>query len=74
MDWTPIRSSWWCCNHGFFQTIHAESTPAMMSLQARWAPAIQAAAVTELLGDLEDGETFSDFARLARQALSRSQG
>ncbi|MFD5658641.1 hypothetical protein [Streptomyces hirsutus] len=62
------------CNHGFYQTVYAESTPAMMNLQARWAPAIQAAAVTELLGDLEDSKTFSSFAGLVRQALSHSQG
>ncbi|MEU6331997.1 hypothetical protein ABZ851_32790 [Streptomyces sp. NPDC047049] len=57
------------CNHHFFQTVYAESAPALMNLQARWAPAIQAAAVTQVLGELEDGD--STFASLVQQALSR---
>ncbi|MGW6782245.1 hypothetical protein [Streptomyces sp. NPDC054987] len=59
------------CNHGVYATVYAESTPAMMNLQARWAPAIQAAAVTGLLGELEDDRTFSGFAGLVRKALAQ---
>ncbi|MFJ9551851.1 hypothetical protein [Streptomyces erythrochromogenes] len=58
------------CNHGVDETVYAESAPAMMSLQARWAPAIQAAAVTALLGELENDRTFSSFAGLVRKALA----
>ncbi|MFB7509643.1 MULTISPECIES: hypothetical protein [Streptomyces] len=60
------------CNSGFWDVVYAESTPAMMNMKARWAPAIQAAAVTELLGELEDDTTYSTFANLVRQALSRN--
>ncbi|MEU6213090.1 hypothetical protein ABZ891_24740 [Streptomyces sp. NPDC047023] len=58
------------CNHGVYATVYAESTPAVMNLQARWAPAIQAAAVTGLLGELENDRTFSSFAGLVRKALT----
>ncbi|MGW7640418.1 hypothetical protein [Streptomyces decoyicus] len=63
------------CNHCYYQTVYAESTPAMMNVQARWAPAIQAAAVTQLVGELEDSKSsgFASFASLFRQALSSSQ-
>jgi hypothetical protein len=57
-------------NLNFFETVYAESVPAMMDLQARWAPAIQAATVTELLGDLEDSSGETGFASLVRKALS----
>ncbi|MGZ9935869.1 hypothetical protein ACXNSR_39020 (plasmid) [Streptomyces sp. NC-S4] len=59
------------CNHGVYETVYAESAPAMMNLQARWAPAIQAAAVTGLLGELENDRTYSSFAGLVRQALAQ---
>ncbi|MFJ2598760.1 hypothetical protein [Streptomyces erythrochromogenes] len=59
------------CNHGVWDTVYAESTPAMMNLQTRWAPAIQAAAVTGLLGELENDRTFSTFAGLVRKALTQ---
>ncbi|WP_167903839.1 hypothetical protein [Streptomyces sp. NEAU-H3] len=59
------------CNLGFYRVVYAENTPALMSLQAQWAPAIQAAAVTELLGDLQENGTVSDVASLVQRALSR---
>lgn len=60
------------CNHGYYETVYADSPPAMMNVQAQWAPMIQAAAVTHLLGELEDSGSFSDFANLVRKGLGGS--
>ncbi|MEU1867849.1 hypothetical protein [Streptomyces gardneri] len=57
-------------NHGFYETVYAESLPAMMDLQTRWAPAIQAAAITDLLGKLDDRTTTHGFAGMIRKALA----
>ncbi|MFC8953730.1 hypothetical protein ACFT8P_14020 [Streptomyces sp. NPDC057101] len=53
-----------------YEVVYAESLPAMMELQSRWAPALQAAAVTELLGRLDDPATKHGFAGLVRSALT----
>ncbi|RSS57476.1 hypothetical protein EF909_16165 [Streptomyces sp. WAC01280] len=53
-----------------YEVVYAESLPAMMDLQARWAPALQAAAVTELLGRLDDPRTKHGFAGLVRSVLT----
>ncbi|MFD7835238.1 hypothetical protein [Streptomyces sp. NPDC059761] len=50
--------------------LYAESAPALMELQSRWAPAIQAAAVTDLLGRLDDSTSKYGFAGLVREALT----
>ncbi|MFB7454866.1 hypothetical protein [Streptomyces sp. NPDC056194] len=57
-------------NHGYCENVYAESLPAMMDLQSRWAPVIQAAAVTDLLGKLDDSQTTYGFAGMVRNALS----
>ena len=54
---------------GYYEIVYAESTPSMMALQAQWAPAIQAAAMTDLLGRLNDGSTEYGIAGLIRRAL-----
>ncbi|OEJ22471.1 hypothetical protein [Streptomyces subrutilus] len=56
-------------NSGHFEVLYAESAPALMELQSRWAPAIQAAAVTDLLGRLDDSSSKYGFAGLVRKAL-----
>ncbi|MEU9147259.1 hypothetical protein [Streptomyces sp. NPDC048349] len=57
-------------NSGYYEVLYAESAPALMELQSRWAPAIQAAAVTDLLGRLDDSTSQYGFAGLVRKALT----
>ncbi|MFE5828994.1 hypothetical protein ACFQ8W_01775 [Streptomyces sp. NPDC056508] len=54
----------------YVDSVYAESLPAVMDLQVRWAPALQAAAVTELIGQLNDTSTKYGIAGLIRNALT----
>ncbi|MEU9998098.1 hypothetical protein [Streptomyces sp. NPDC050848] len=57
-------------NSDYYEVVYAESLPALMDMQSRWAPAIQAGAVTDLLGRLDDTQTKHGFAGLVRSALT----
>lgn len=38
----------------FYETVYAESVPALMEVLARWAPVVQGAAIGKLAGELDD--------------------
>ncbi|MCX4920211.1 hypothetical protein [Streptomyces sp. NBC_00687] len=42
----------------FYETVYAESAPALMDLLARWTPVVQGAAVSRVAGDLEDKDVI----------------
>ncbi|WP_329529664.1 hypothetical protein [Streptomyces sp. NBC_01462] len=44
---------------GYYETVYAESTPALMELLARWTPVVQGAAISQLAGDLEDRKVIT---------------
>ncbi|MGW4995950.1 hypothetical protein ACWEQ3_52000 [Streptomyces mirabilis] len=47
----------------FYETVCAESVPALMELLARWTPVVQGAAVGRLAGQLEDEHVIRSAAR-----------
>ncbi|MFE4716629.1 hypothetical protein ACFRLW_09275, partial [Streptomyces sp. NPDC056728] len=42
------------CTAGYYETVYAESVPALMELLARWTPVVQGAAIGKLAGELDD--------------------
>ncbi|SOD67410.1 hypothetical protein SAMN06297387_1318 [Streptomyces zhaozhouensis] len=57
-----------------YDVVYAESTPALMELLSRWAPAIQSAAVTDLIASLNEHKPLqSSFVALLRRALGEQR-
>ncbi|MFE7302945.1 hypothetical protein [Streptomyces sp. NPDC057579] len=52
-----------------YEVVYAESVPALMQLLSQWLPAVQGAAVTQLLGSLEAAADKKEFAHLLTAAL-----
>ncbi|MFE2273341.1 hypothetical protein ACFXB4_29415 [Streptomyces lavendulae] len=49
--------------HSFYETVYADSVPALMELLARWVPAVQGAAVSDLLGQMEENDVVRTLPR-----------
>ncbi|MGW2394005.1 hypothetical protein ACWCYK_31605 [Streptomyces lydicamycinicus] len=47
----------------FYETVYAESVPALMELLARWTPVVQGAALGALAGQLDDKGVITSVAR-----------
>lgn len=60
--------------HQMQETVYAQSTPALMDLLDRWAPAMQSAAIVGVLGDLNEFADRGSFAQLVAEALRTAAG
>ncbi|WP_330293507.1 hypothetical protein [Streptomyces sp. NBC_00576] len=47
----------------FYETVYAESVPALMELLARWTPVVQGAAIGKVAGELDDKGVIPSMSR-----------